>query len=102
MRALDFKAAGRLLTAKQAATADLTAAQAAGLYAPAGLQALAARLNELAEENRVLLERAIAVQRRVLGTVARAVQTTAPEPHYGRTGTATSRPSAAVAIRANA
>jgi hypothetical protein len=102
LRAMDFKAAGRLLMAKQAATADLTAAQAGALYAPAGLQALAERLNELADENRDLLERAIAVQRRVLSTVVRAAQTIAPDPHYGPSGTHAARAVSAVALRANA
>jgi hypothetical protein len=102
LQAMDFKAAGRLLMAKQAATADLTAAQASTLFAPAGLQALAQRLNELADENRMLLERAIAVQRRVLSTVVRAAQTVAPEPQYGPSGTPAIRSVAAVALRANA
>jgi hypothetical protein len=102
LQAMDFKAAGRLLMAKQAATAELTAAQASTLFAPAGLQALAQRLNELADENRMLLERAIAVQRRVLSTVVRAAQTGAPEPQYGPTGTPAIRSVAAMALRANA
>jgi hypothetical protein len=102
LQAMDFKAAGRLLMAKQAATADLTAAQASTLFAPAGLQALAQRLNELADENRLLLERAIAVQRRVLSTVVRAAQTVAPEPQYGPSGTQAARSVGAVALRANA
>ena len=102
LQAMDFKAAGRLLMAKQAATADLTAAQADTLFAPVGLQALAQRLNELADENRMLLERAIAVQRRVLSTVVRAAQTVAPEPQYGPSGTTAIRSVAAVALRANA
>jgi hypothetical protein len=102
LQAMDFKAAGRLLTAKQAATAELTAAQAATLYAPAGMRLLAQRLNELADENRKLLERAIAVQRRVLGTVVRAAQTATPEPQYGPAGTPAPRSVSAVALRANA
>ena len=102
LQAMDFKAAGRLLTAKQAATAELTAAQAATLYAPAGMRQLAQRLNELADENRRLLERAIAVQRRVLGTVVRAAQTATAEPQYGPAGTPAARSVSAVALRANA
>jgi hypothetical protein len=102
LQAMDFKAAGRLLVAKQAATAELTAAQAGALFAPAGLQTLAQQLNELADENRLLLERAIAVQRRVLSTVVRAAQTAAPEPLYGPAGTQTVRPATALALRANA
>jgi hypothetical protein len=102
LQAMDFKAAGRLLMAKQAATAELTAAQAATLHAPAGMRQLAQRLNELADENRKLLERAIAVQRRVLGTVVRAAQTAASEPQYGPAGTPATRSVSAVALRANA
>jgi hypothetical protein len=102
LQATDFAAAGRLLSAKQAATADLTAAQAGALYAPPGLSALALRLNELADENRRLLERAIAVQRRVIGTVVRAAQITLPEPQYGPAGSPAARPIAAMALRANA
>ena len=102
LRALDFKAAGRLLGAKQAATAELTAAQAAALHTQVGLQDLAGRLNALAEENRVLLERAITVQSRVLSTVARAAQAAAPEPHYGPSGKHPVRTMPAMAIRANA
>jgi hypothetical protein len=102
LRAMDFAAAGRLLSAKQSVTADLTAAQASSLYAPPGMRALALRVTELAEENRQLLERAIAVQRRVLGTVARAVRTSAPEQQYGPAGARPVRALAAVALRADA
>ena len=102
LKALDFAAAGRLLTAKEAATAALTAAQAATLFAPPGLRAIALQLNVLADENRLLLERAIAVQRRVLGAVARAAQTASPEPYYGPGGARAVRPMAAVALRADA
>lgn len=102
LQSMDFKAAGRLLAAKQAATADLTAAQAGALFAPAGLQILATQLNALAEENRGLLERAISVQRRVLGTVVRAAQVVEPKPQYGPGGTQPVRTISAVALRANA
>lgn len=102
LQSLDFKAAGRLLVAKQAATADLTAAQAGALFAPPGLQPLAQQLNALAEQNHLLLERAISVQRRVLGTVVRAAQAVEPDPQYGPAGTQPVRVVAAVALRANA
>lgn len=100
--AMDFPAAGRLLEAKRAATAALGAAQAQALFAPPGMPALAARLTALADDNRRLLERAIVVQRRVLGTVARAAQTALPEPQYGPGGTLAARAAAAMALRANA
>lgn len=102
LQSMDFKAAGRLLLAKQAATADLTAAQAGALFAPAGLQILATQLNALADKNRGLLERAISVQSRVLGTVVRAAQAVEPEPQYGPGGTQPVRAIPAVALRANA
>lgn len=78
--ALDVPAAAALLEEKLAASRGLAAA-AAGRSAvrqtseAASLAAsLALRLRELAEENRVLLERAIQVQGRVLDMVARAAR----------------------------
>ena len=100
--ALDYAAAGRLLPDKRAATAELSAAQAGALFAPDGLQALALRLNALADENKTLLERAIIVQRRVLGTVAQATQAAAPEPQYGPAGSTLAVRPIPVALRANA
>ena len=102
LRALDFKAAGQRLGDKQAATAALTTAQAAVPRTPGALEDLARQLNALAEENRVLLEGAITVQRRVLSTVARAAQAAAPEPQYGPSGKHPVRTMPAMAIRANA
>lgn len=99
--AMDLAGAGRLLAEKQAATASLSAAQAATLFAPAGMKEAASRLNDLADENRRLLERAIAVQKRVLGTVARAAQTANPQPQYGPGGAFVRSPTP-WALRANA
>jgi hypothetical protein len=100
--AMDLAGAAKLLGEKQAATANLSAAQAATLFAPAGMKEVAGRLNDLADENRRLLERAIAVQKRVLGTVARAAQTANPQPQYGPGGVFAVQAPAAWALRANA
>lgn len=77
---LDLARAASLLAAKERATEAFLAAQAAaGLAAPPSAAAAAAsgdlgrRLGALAEENRRLLERALAVQGRVVATVARAL-----------------------------
>ncbi len=100
--AMDLAGAAKLLGDKQAATADLTAAQAATLFAPAGMKEVAGRLSDLADENRRLLERAIAVQKRVLGTVARAAQAANPQPQYGPGGAFAARTPTPWALRANA
>ncbi len=100
--AMDLAGAAKLLEEKQAATANLSAAQAATLFAPAGMREVAGRLNDLADENRRLLERAIAVQKRVLGTVARAAQTANPQPQYGPGGAFAVQAPTAWALRANA
>jgi hypothetical protein len=69
---LDFVAAAALVPAKEAALADLTVASA-----PVQPAALAQRLAALASKNQVLLERAIAVQTRIVRIIARAA---APPP----------------------
>lgn len=65
LRRLDFPAAAALLTAKEAALAELQ-------KAPAQTTQVAQRLTALATENQQLLERAIAVQTRVVHIIARA------------------------------
>ena len=42
------------------------------------------RLRDLAQENRARLEHAIAVQRRIIGIIARAIRSTAPVPALWR------------------
>jgi hypothetical protein len=69
---MDFVAAIALVPAKEAALADLTVSSA-----PVQPAALAQRLAALASENQILLERAIAVQTRVVRIIARAA---APPP----------------------
>jgi hypothetical protein len=103
LAALDLPRAAGMLAEKQRAADVFFAAQTLlpdGTPDPA-VRDVAARLGTLAEENRRLLERAIAVQGRVIGTLARAVR---PEPlGYGARGgrTVTSRPGA-IALSARA
>ena len=107
LSALDLVAAGQLLARKQAATAAFTAAQrqAAALRATLDVKALraaATRLQGVTEENRRLLERAIGLQNRVLGIMAKAARAADPTPRYARSGVYAKRPSASWALRASA
>ena len=87
LRRMDFPAAVALVPAKEAALAELT--KHAGLTAvPPPLAAQARRLASLATENQTLLERAIAVQTRIVQIVARAC---APPPAVARYGSQGSR-----------
>jgi hypothetical protein len=96
--ALNLPAALVLLAEKQAATEAFTAAHARAAAAlaktpglPAADQELAetvgARLRELAAENKRLLERALRVQGRVMGSIARALpRALATAPRYDAVG----------------
>ena len=79
LAALDLPRAAAMLADKQRAVAGFLAARDARRTAVqrAMLEPLAQRLMSLSEANRALLERAIAVQRQVIGIVARAA---APSP----------------------
>ncbi len=92
LAALNMAAAVRLLPEKLAAADAFVAAQAGA--SPKGrraarrrieLDAVARRLQDLAAENRRLLERAMLVQTRVIATVAKAARATAERaaPGYG-------------------
>ena len=75
LKQMDFPAAIALVAAKEAALADLArdaASVPADVRSPA-VVALAQRLAGLAAEQRTLLDRAIAVQTRIVGIIARAV-----------------------------
>jgi hypothetical protein len=106
LTALDLALAASLLADKQRAADAFLAAQTlaphdASVTRHPAARDLAARLASLAEENRRLLERAIAVQGRVIGVLARAAR---PEASgYGSHGgrTAFSRPGA-IALSARA
>ncbi len=101
LTALNMPAAARLLGEKIAAADAFEAARAGGV-APAQqgeLDQLGRQLMQLGLENRRLLERAMAVQSRVIATVARAARATAGRaaPGYGR---ATRPPACAVITQA--
>jgi hypothetical protein len=82
LRHMDFSAAVALVPAKEAALAELTR-QPRMRTIPPPLARLGQRLGDLATENQVLLERAIAVQTRIVRIVARAG---APPPAAVRYG----------------
>jgi hypothetical protein len=84
LAALDFPAAAALLAEKTAALAALQAAPP-GTMAPGNL---ARTLPALVADNRALLERAILVQHRVIGIIARAAPRAASGAvvRYGRDG----------------
>ncbi len=91
LAALDLRGAAGMLAEKQQAAAAFVAAQPGAGTPPA---AMAQRLRDLAEENRARLEHAVAVQRRIIGIIARAVRSASAAPRYGATGvTAAGRPS---------
>jgi hypothetical protein len=93
LAALDFAQVAGLLAEKRGATEAFTLAQAAsGMpdHRPEMIEA-ATRLRDLAAENRRLLERAIAVQSRVIGIIARAMPP-APTPRYAASGALTRAP----------
>jgi hypothetical protein len=88
LAALDFTAATQLLAEKEEAADAFVAAQEAddGMPDPAAREA-ATRLAALAAENRRLLERALAIQKRVLAVIARAVpKALGPVARYGARG----------------
>jgi|ERR1700722_1511958 len=87
LRAMDLRRAAALLPEKTAAIADLAACGAASPETSDPAVVSAARtLDDLARENRCLLERAIAAQRRVIGIVVRAAAEAAVRPTYGAKG----------------
>jgi hypothetical protein len=85
LRQLDFSAAVALVPAKEAALADLTK-QPRMHTIPPPLAILGQRLGGLATENQLLLERAIAVQTRVVRIVARACAPPPAAMRYGSHG----------------
>lgn len=85
---LNMPAAARLLPEKLAAADAFAAAQSTATASRSSnpeLESIARRLRELAAENRLLLERAMLVQSRVIATVAKAARVTAERaaPGYG-------------------
>jgi hypothetical protein len=102
LKRMDFAAAVALGPAKETALADLVK-QPRMPATPPPLAALGHRLGGLAAENQVLLERAIAVQTRIIRIVARAC---APPPaatrYGGHTGRAPSNRASALALSTRA
>jgi hypothetical protein len=87
LRAMDLRRVAGLLAEKTAAFADLAACQAEpGNLA---LVSIGRRLDHLTQENRRLLERAMAAQQRVMGIVARAAASAGTAPVYGARGSRT-------------
>ena len=82
LRAMDLPAAAGLLAAKTEALAALEA-MAESHPVDAAATAALGELNVLIRENRVLLERAITVQDRVIGIVVGAAASAAARPAYG-------------------
>jgi hypothetical protein len=85
LAALDLPRAAAMLAAKQQAAAAFIAAQDAPLVAAQrdSAEMQLRRLHALAAENRTLLERAIAVQSRVIGVIARAATPAITASGYG-------------------
>jgi hypothetical protein len=100
LAALDLPRAVGMLDGKQRAIADFVAAQNAPLSGQAGKR-MVQRLQELAVENKRLLERAIAVQGRVIGVVARSAAPVVAPSGYGVSSRRATRPTA-LAILARA
>ncbi len=101
LTALDFPAAARLLARKNAAAALHRQGLPGGITA--GSQQVARTLLDAAEANRTLLERALAVQGRVIAAVAKAARTSALPARYGARGSlATDRTCHAFALSARA
>jgi len=88
LRALDLPRAAAMLADKQRAAAGFMAAQSDPIEAAQTdvAKQLALRLQTLAQDNRILLERAIAVQGRVIGVIARAAAPTVAPSGYGAQG----------------
>jgi hypothetical protein len=89
LTALDLPRAASMLADKQRAVAGFLAACDAKRTAALNttIAPLVQRLQSLSEENRALLERAIAVQRRVIGIVVRAAAPRVAASGYSAHGT---------------
>jgi hypothetical protein len=88
LAALDLPRAAAMLAGKQHAAARFIEVQASPIGAThrQAAEQLAQRLRSLAAENRVLLERAIIAQGRVIGVIARAAAPAVAPSGYGRRG----------------
>jgi hypothetical protein len=88
LAAMDLPSATALVEAKRAAAEAFVAAQAKAVSSGAvAVPEVVRRLGELAAENRLLLERAMAVQQRVLAIIAEAApRASVVAPRYGAAG----------------
>jgi hypothetical protein len=94
LTALDMKAAAAIAPLKAQAAEAFAAAYAVATRTGskaegpqrAAIETLAERLRRLSEDNKRLLERGIALQARVIETIARAALPTAAPPTYGAAG----------------
>lgn len=105
LAAMDLPSATALVEAKRAAAEAFVSAQAkAATTGVVAVPEVVRRLRELAAENRLLLERAMAVQQRVLAIIAEAApRASAQAPRYGAAGGLVGRGSALpVAVAASA
>jgi hypothetical protein len=82
LAALDLQRAAGMLADKRSAVADFDSVRTAPVQRDAA-ERMARRLQGLAMENKRLLERAIAVQGRVIGVVARAATAATEQAGYG-------------------
>ncbi len=102
LKVMDLRRAATLLPQKTVAIADLAAfVQSPSTVPSPALAPAARRLNGLVQENRRLLERAMAAQQRVVGIVVRAVTSAQAEPCYRTMGRRV-RPAGPVALSTRA
>jgi hypothetical protein len=102
LQRLDFPAAAALVSAKEAALAELTKHRGLPVLSPPPV-AVGELVAKLAAENQLLLERAIAVQTRIVRIVARACAPPASVARYGGHGRPTPpRCTAALALSTRA
>jgi hypothetical protein len=102
LKRMDFSAAVALVPAKETALAELTK-QPRGQTISPPLAMLGQHLGKLATENQLLLERAIAIQTRIVQIVARACVPPPAAVRYGGSGgRAPSNRTAALALSTRA
>jgi hypothetical protein len=101
LEAMDFARAGGLLAPKHAAADALAAAWRAAEPGTVGGESMR-ELGRLADENRLLLKRAMRVQRRVLDLVAKAARAAPASLRYGSAGTAAAPLSEARSLKTRA
>ena len=99
LAALDLPAAAALLEEKRRATQSLCSAGPVDAAHRHDAEQAIDRLRRLSEQNRVLLERAIAVQGRVIEIVASAAVQACAVPRYGACGPIADAPPRAMALR---